>query len=366
MLTNSDKKTLKARGITIAALLAIVFLLMWLANYPALVERYYTEGFYRLMCRILHLVLNLFPFSVGDLLYIAVIGYLVYALVWLIGLLFKKQLLRVGLFILKLTIGWLCAILVFYLFWGMNYFRPSAGELLNLKDSTYTTAELKAVTTILIDSANATRTRVTPADLLQANQIIYQNAVQAVSLLSHNSVNFRTYSPHVKPSMLTPLLNYIGTSGYYNPFTSEAQINYQMPVFDRPVTACHEMSHQMGYGAEDEANFVGFIAGIGSKDRLLRYSAYHLAVDEFMHALYYRDSLANKALKPRISITVHNDFKEERKYWLSYQNKAEIITSIFYDKFLKVNNQPQGIKTYNHMVQLVMALYAKGPVVSSQ
>ena len=129
--------------------------------------------------------------------------------------------------------------------------------------------------------------------------------------------------------MLTPLMNYLGTSGYYNPFTSEAQINYQMPVFERPFVACHEMSHQMGYGAEDEANFAGFLAGIGSHDRLLRYSAYQLAVDEFMHALYYRDSLANKELKPRISPAVHNDFKTERKYWRSYQSKAGIYQQYF-------------------------------------
>ena len=136
-------------------------------------------------------------------------------------------------------------------------------------------------------------------------------------------------------------------------------MNYEMPVFDRPVTACHEMSHQMGYGPEDEANFVGFLAGIGSKDRLLRYSAYYLAVDEFMHALRYRDSTANNQLKPRISLAVHNDFKAERKYWLAYQGKADILSSLFYDRFLKVNNQPQGLDTYNRMVLLVMAMYGK-------
>ena len=357
MLTKGDKQILKTRSITIAALLAVIFLLMWFANYPELVERYYSEGFYRFMCHVLHPVFNLFPFSIGDLLYIAVIIYLIYAFVWLIRLLFKRQWLRVGLLVLKLTIGWLCAILVFYLFWGMNYFRPSAGELLHLKDSTYTTADLQAVTAILIDSANATRARLTPADLNQRNSAIYHTSVKAIQKLSHDSVNFYTYSPSIKPSLLTPLLNYMATSGYYNPYTGETHMNYRMPIFNRPVTACHEMGHQMGYGTEDEANFVGFIAGVGSNDRLLRYSAYHLAVDEFMHALFFRDSLANKALKPRVSKAVHKDFKAERKYWLSYESQVDIISGIFYDRFLKINNQPQGIKTYNRMVQLVMAMY---------
>ncbi len=359
MVNISISKKVKIRGIAILALALVNFLLMLLAGHPHAVERYYSQGFYPFICHVLHPIFNLFPFSVGDIIYIAVIIYLVYALVRFIRQLFKKQFKQAGIFIMGLIIGVQSAVLIFYLFWGMNYFRPSAGERLNLRDTNYTTAGLKAVTAMLIDSANATRARLTSADLAQSNGAIYQTAVQAVTKLSNDSVDFRTWYPAIKSSILTPLLNYMGTSGYYNPFTSESQLNYQMPVFSRPVIACHELSHQMGYGAEDEADFVGFLAGIGSHDRLMRYSAYHLAVDEFMHALWYRDSTANKELKPRVSAAVHNDFKIERLYWLSYQNKADVLTSIFYDRFLKANNQPQGLETYNRMVLLVMALYGR-------
>jgi Protein of unknown function (DUF3810) len=359
MLNKSSKKIWKAKLITMAVLTSAIFLLMLLADYPVLVERYYSEGLYPVICRVLHPIFNLFPFSVGDVLYLIIIVYLIYALVSLIKLAVKKEFKQAVIFLLGIVVYVQSAVLVFYLFWGMNYFRPSAGERLNLRDTSYTTADLKAITTKLIDSANACRARLTPADLSESNNTIYQTAVQAVSKLSNDSINFRTYGPAAKSSILTLLLNYIGTSGYYNPFTSEAQINYQMPVFNRPVVACHEMSHQMGYGAEDEANFAGFLAGIGSHNRLLRYSSYHLAVDEFMHALYYRDSLANKELKPRISPAVHKDFVFERAYWRLYQSKIDVLTSIFYDKFLKVNNQPQGLNTYNRMVLLVMAMYKK-------
>ncbi|GAC1303759.1 MAG: DUF3810 domain-containing protein [Mucilaginibacter sp.] len=359
MLDKSSKKTLQARIITIVALAVILFLLTLFAARPQTIERYYSKGFYVVICRILHPVFNLFPFSVGDILYIVGIGFIVYALLQLARLAFKREFKRAGFFLLRIIICAEAAMLIFYLLWGMNYFRPPAAELLHLRDSSYTTADLKAVTAMLIDSADASRSRVTPADLSQGNSAIYQTAIRAVQKLSADSVNFRTYSPCIKPSLLTPLLNYLGTSGYYNPFTSEAQMNYQMPVFERPVVACHEMSHQMGYGTEDEANFAGFIAGIGSSDRLLRYSAYHLAVDEFMHALRYRDTTANNELKPRISAAVRSDFRAERVYWLHYQGEADIISSIFYDRFLKANNQPHGLGTYNRMVLLVMAHYKR-------
>jgi hypothetical protein len=352
-----DKKQLIVKITIIAGLAFAIFLMIVFSSHPVAVETYYSKGFYLFICHVLHPVFNIFPFSIGDVLYIAVIIYLIYALIRLIRLAFKKEFFRVGILLLKIIIGVQTGVIIFYLFWGLNYFRPSAGELLSLRDTSYTTESLKTVTTMLIDSANACRARVTTQDLQQSNDAIYRAAIMAVTKLSADSINFRTYAPGIKSSILTPLLNYMGTSGYYNPFTGEAQMNYQMPVFTRPLVACHELSHQIGFATEDEANFAGFLAGINAKDRLLRYSAYNLAVDEFMHALRYRDTAANNELKPRVSAAVHNDFKIERIYWMGYQSKLDVLSVIFYDNFLKANNQPHGLGTYNRMVLLVMALY---------
>ncbi|WP_374949410.1 DUF3810 domain-containing protein [Mucilaginibacter sp.] len=353
------KNSLVKRGITIVLLSFVLYLLMVLANHPHAVERYYSQGFYPMVCKVLHPVFNLLPFSMGDLLYITVITYLLYAVFKLIKLLFKKRFKQAAISFLGLVIGVQVGMLLFYVFWGMNYFRPGAAERLNLTDSAFTSADLQAVTRILIDSANTSRSRLTVVDKKQSNDMIYKAAISAVTKLSDSSVNFKTYSPDIKPSLLTPLMNYLGTSGYYNPFTTEAQMNYQMPVFNRPFVACHEMSHQMGYGAEDEANFVGYLAAISSKNKLLRYSGYYLAVGEFMHTMRQLDTVNHKQLKLLISPEVKKDFKAERLYWLSYQNQINVISSIFYDNFLKANNQPEGLDTYNRMVSLVMAMYRK-------
>jgi hypothetical protein len=288
-----------------------------------------------------------------------VIAYLVYALIKLIRLLFRREWKPAGIFSLGMVIKVQVFLLCFYLLWGMNYYRPSAAERFNLPDSGYTTADLKYVTTVLIDSANSCRSRVTEADLQQSDKAIYNTAIKAVTGLSDHSKGYYTYKPDIKPSLLSGLLNYMSTSGYYNPFTSEAQINYQMPIYLKPFVACHEMSHQMGFGPEDEANFAGFMAGIRSHDHLLRYSAYYLGVQEFMFALRQQDSLARKELRKNISQPVLYDFKKEREYWLSYQSKLGVLSSLFYDDFLKANNQPQGLNTYNQMVRLVMGWYKK-------
>src|ERR1700754_1392843 len=143
------KKPLLKRIIALLLLALAIFMLMLLADHPALVEKYYSRGFYIFICRIWHPVLSLLPFSVGDLLYIAVVGYLIYKVVMLFRLLFKRQFKQAGMVLLGLVIGVQAGILAFYLFWGMNYFRPSAAHLLNLQDFSFTTADLKAVTRLL-------------------------------------------------------------------------------------------------------------------------------------------------------------------------------------------------------------------------
>lgn len=336
---------------------------MLVADHENFIEKYYSNGLYKGVCYIFHPVFNLFPFSVGDLFYTGIVIYLLYAVVKFIRMLFKKNWHAAGSFCLGLIIGMQVFILCFYLLWGLNYYRPSAAKRLNLPDSGYTTANLKIITSLLIDSANICRARVTAADLQQGNKTIYQTAVNAVTALSNSSPGYATNKPEIKPSLLTPLLNYMSTSGYYNPFTSEAQMNYQMPVFVRPFVACHEMSHQVGFGPEDEANFGGFIAGIHSHDRLLRYSAYYVGVQEFMFALRRQDSLARKELRTHISPAVLNDFKTERLYWTGYEGQLGVLSSLFYDDFLKANNQPQGLNTYNQMVGLVMGWYKKNGVI---
>ncbi|GAA4334940.1 DUF3810 domain-containing protein [Mucilaginibacter gynuensis] len=360
-MDNRFGKKIKWRLATVVILGLFIFLLTWLADYPATVERYYSKGFYPFICKILHPVFNLLPFSFGDVLYAVVILYLIYALVMLIKLPIKRRFKEWGMLASGIVIGVEAGIVIFYLFWGMNYFRLPAATRLKLQDTVYSTDELKTVANILIDSANAARGRLNHTDLRQQNDSIYSSSIRAVVALAHTSAEFYTYKPSIKPSSLSWLLNYIGTSGYYNPFTAEAQFNYQMPLHVRPFVACHEMSHQAGFGSEDEANFAGFLAGIRSADRLLRYSAYYEGMQECMYSLRATDTVAFKLLRAKINPAVIIDLKAERAYWQYYQGKLEVISSLFYDKFLKVNNQPQGLLTYNQMVSLIMAMYRKSP-----
>jgi hypothetical protein len=345
--------------ITLAALLLLIVLLICFRQNRQLVERYYFNHDYQWISHVLHPIFSVLPFSVGDVVYILIILLLLVGAFRLIRYLFIKQGKKAGTLALRFLICLEIAWLWFYCFWGLNYYRPPAADLLALSDTTYTIKNVDSVAALIIDSANAIRAKLNTADLHQNNNAIYQNAVNAVNQLAGTSPKFKAISPRVKPSLFSYLLNYMGTSGYYNPFTSEAQLNYQMPVFDKPFVACHEMGHQTGWAREDEANFAGYIAGTNAKDPLLRYSSYYAGIEEFMRYLRRRDTSAHHALRLRISPLVLQDFKTDSAYWTKYEGGAEVVSGIFFDKFLKANNQPHGLRTYNRMILLTMAYYRK-------
>ncbi len=350
----------KAYVITLVALTLFLFSIFWLGNYPEVIETYYSEGCYPIINAVRNFLIGWLPLSLGDLWYLALIAYIIYSVIRFIRFMINKRFSRLPLSIIRLIIGFQIFACAFYLLWGLNYFRPPAAVLLRLPQQEYNLNELTQVTRLLIDSTNATQRAYKLS--AQKNQIkphYFDIASDAIQKLPAQFSLLKSYRPAVKSALFTPLINYMATSGYFNPFTGEAQVNYQMPLINTPVTACHEMAHQMGFAREDEANFIGFLAAKQSSDQLTRYSAYYLAMQEFMRQVRRRDTVAFNQLKKQLSQPVKNDLKADRLYWEHYENQIGYVTGIFYDNFLKANNQPQGLLTYNRMIYLTMAYYRK-------
>jgi hypothetical protein len=42
------------------------------------------------------------------------------------------------------------------------------------------------------------------------------------------------------------------------------------------------------------------------------------------------------------------------EFWNQYENRFEVISKVFWNNFLKANNQAKGIRSYNYMVALVV------------
>jgi len=153
--------------------------------------------------------------------------------------------------------------------------------------------------------------------------------------------------------------NYLGYMGYYNPFTGEGQVNTTIPLFLQPFTTCHEIAHQLGYAKENEANFVGYLAAISSKDEFFHYSVY---LDLFLYAnrnLYHSDSAAANTFTKQLLPAVKNDLIVWRKFNQRHKNPVEPVIRWMYGKYLENNQQPSGMLSYDEVNGFLIAYYKK-------
>lgn len=333
-----------------------------LSLFPAIIERYYSTIIYTQIAGFQRFITYFLPFSLGDIGYVALIIYIIFGFAKLIIQFIKKQLSwqMVGIGCLKITKFLLWVYVVFNLFWGLNYARLGIAHQLQLSNSKYSTQELHDITCEILDKLNDSRLSLGDSNYqYPSNTIIYHQAFNAYQT-TNRSFPFISYQHFsVKPSLLSSMVSYAGYSGYYNPFSGEAQLNTDLPKFITPFVTCHEMAHQLGYASESEANFVGFLAASHSNNPLFVYSAYF---DIFMSAngeLFVQDFYSAILNLKQLNIVTKRDRKAYRDYVLGKQNNMQPVMSIIYDQYLKANQQKSGIKSYNEVIGWLIAYKKK-------
>jgi hypothetical protein len=342
--------------------LLIVLVIKIFSFFPEAVEKYYSTGIYPFISIFPRLVFGRIPFSVGDILYAAVFIYLVFSVVRFFTRAFKRTLHRQYL-ILSLK-KWLSILLwvyiAFNIFWGLNYDRMPIAKQQHLETKPYSKEDLMALISLLVTKMNEIDSASRAARKnLNINDSLFKYCVSAYGSAAKQYPELLYTYPSVKSSFYGYIANYMGFSGYYNPFTCEAQVNTTIPRFVQPFTTCHEIGHQLGYAKEEEANFSGFLSTKSSKDPAFRYSIY---VDLYLYsagALYALDSTAFIPYRESLNPDVRQDLRDLKAFYKSYQNPLEPIIHKIYGKYLKANRQPQGIYAYDEVVGLAIAYYKK-------
>ncbi len=338
-------------------LFIIALCIKLIAGNSELVEHYYATGVYTVITGTLRVLLGWLPFSFGDLLYAAVVVWLLWLIVHLIRLLVRKQFTNQKLWsgLRRLVNFALLVYLIFNVLWGLNYDREGIAYQLQLNLQDGNEKELHSLAGVLLEKVNACRKQLPNEVSYLSSQNNFSAAVKAYdsAKLQYPFLHYRFSS--IKPSLYNILGNYLGFSGYYNPFTAEAQVNTNVPPFLIPYIACHEMAHQLGYASEDEANFAGYLAAKSSHNPQFRYSVYFDLFNYANGELFLHDSLAAKANYRNLDTLVKTDIQAYRRYLQAYKNPLEPIVTVLYGKFLKANNQPAGIKTYSKVTSWLIA-----------
>lgn len=342
---------------------AALALLLWLAGFfPRWIEEYYSRGLYIKIAHFQRIVTKLLPFSLGDLLYAWwIIAVLLVILRFIVTLLRGRFSWPV--FWLKTSrhAGTLLRIYVlFYLLWGLNYSRLGIAYQLQLSPKPYSTAELTGLTTELLQKVNTARKTLGDAHYQYPS---YKNIFDAASLAydqAEDRFPFLGYRHNsIKRSLYSSALTALGYTGYYNPFSGEAQVNTIVPAFYLPYVTCHEVAHQLGYGDESEANFVGYLAASASDDPVFHYSAY---LDLFNYAngeLFLRDTAVARANYRSLDTLVRADLQAARLFFMQYRSRMEPLVKFFYGQYLKANHQPRGVDTYDEVTGWLIAFRKK-------
>ena len=336
-----------------------VVLISWAASRPDWVERWYSQGLYTWISDFFRMLYGWVPFSVGDLLYFAL------GVVGLVYLIRHRRRIRTHFWAtLRDLVAALAVLhLTFYLLWGLNYFRQPLSVSLGLEEA-YTEAELLALSTELVQEANTLQTELagdtlTPVQLPYSRKEILQKTEASYAYMAKDHPLFRYERASLKTSLFSTLLSYMGYGGYLNPFTGEAQVNARLPLFRFPVVCGHEVGHQLGYSAENETNFIGYLATRESPDPYFRYSAATFALSYCLAEVDRRDSLARKELTRSLHPGVRANYAEVQAFWERYQNPMEPVFKAIFNRYLEVNRQKDGIASYNRIVSLLVAYRRK-------
>lgn len=307
------------------------------------VEKIYSKGIYPYLYSSRRLFFNSFKEPIGDLLYAS----LVLWIIWNIGkLIWHKK----SIYLLRILSTASLLLVFFQLSWGLNYYRIPLADKLN-HNSNYSLDELEELTLFFTNKSNSLHAALSDLDSLA---VLFHTSPMERIVQIERQYSQKGFSGRAKISHYSKPLLYAGFTGYLNPFTLEAQVNGQIPAINLPITIAHEIAHQMGYAAENEANFIGFINCYHHKNLEIQYAANLFGFRYCYNELYrYRPERAKqivKALRPGILA----NFNAAKVFWKSYQNPFEPYLKKSYDTYLKINNQSEGIKTYNQVVSLMI------------
>ncbi len=302
-----------------------------------------------------------FSFSVGDVLYGLLVTGMLFYVTRMISLIIKRKGQRKNLLVRLSYQLFILGSLVYIFFnvcWGFNYNRKDVATAFGLDKQPYTKTELCQLNGLLLQQLNERGGDTTQSLHFSALQLqglvksAYGSLGKTNDLLSYKHLS-------LKFSAWSRLISYWGVSGYYNPFTGEAQINSEMPSFILPFVCCHEVAHQLGYAKENEANFVGYLAAASTDNADLRYAA---DFDMFLYAnrnLFFLDSVTANQYRKMLPLRAKHDIRELMKFSESHQSLMEPLIEKIYGAFLKNNQQPQGLLSYDEVTGLLIAYFKK-------
>ena len=325
---------------------------------------WYAAGPYSALSLAVNRATGLVPFSIGELLVYALCAFLLFRIVSLaVGLIRGKgtRAARAVRFAANLAVFASAAYFLFVVDCGINYSRLPFAETCGLTVRPSSTAELQELCASLAGDLNRLRPGLATdgRDVMKLRQgdlrAVAREAARNYDKISGDDPLLRQGYGEPKPVLLSRLMSRCDITGMFFPFTFEANVNTDVPEYTIPATMCHELTHLRGYMREDEANFVGYLVCRKSGDPDFQYSGDMLAFTFASNALFSADAEAANRIFAGLGDGVRRDLAFNSAYWKQFEGPVAQVSDRVNDRYLKANNQDDGIRSYGRMVDLLLA-----------
>lgn len=302
-------------------------------------------------------------FSVAELLYAIAAGVV---LLWM-GATVRRLITdqgRRGRVLYRFVLTAVCAVLTVYagfsLLWGVNYYAESFQQQSGVYARESTPEELAQVTEYfarqLADCAGQVR-RDENGLFAESRDDIFADSVRVFDGVYDAFPCLRMEDRVPKGVRFSTALSAMDFTGFYFPFTGEANLNIDSPACYLPSTIAHEMAHQRGIASEQECNFIAIAVSLASGDPVYRYSGLLMGYVHLGNALYRADPDRWQVIRDTLPDTVVADLRQNSAYWAAFEGPVNDAASRVYDSFLKSNGESRGVQSYGTVVDMLMAYY---------
>ena len=230
----------------------------------------------------------------------------------------------------------------FCLLWGVNYYPDSFQEQSGIYARSGTVAELETLTETFAENLAACAGDV-PRDedgcFAAPREEIFDRSTEVYAALYDEFPFLRLAGGERRPKAFrcSDALSAIGFTGFFFPFTGEANLNVDSPAAWLPSTICHELAHLRGVASEQECNFIGYI--------YLANALYRYAPDRW------------QAIRETLTESVVADIRANNAYWAQFEGPVSTAWDRVYDSFLKGYGDADGVQSYGTVVDLLLAYY---------
>ena len=302
------------------------------------------------------------PFSVAELLIAlavcALLGYIVFQIAALIRR--GERLRRLYRTLVTLLAAPLTVYALFCLLWGVYYYADDFSAQSGFRCEPVSVEQLESVTRYFADMAGEYADRVPRdergfcrsdrAEILRRSPEVFQKTERDWPCLAGPPLA-------AKGVVCSRIMSYLDFTGFFFPFTAEANVNLDAPACDLAATVAHELSHQRGVAKEQEANFTAVLACLDYGDPDYVYSAALLACTHLGNALARADGEAWEKICDGLDENVKRDLVLRGAYWRQFETPVRKASNTVYEGFLYSYDQTLGLRSYGACVDLLVNYY---------